>query len=686
MLTREQLLAEVWGWPGASGHPHGRQPREGAARQDRRRPGPHRARRRLRPRAGRRGVTGQPLDPGPLGQGQARAARRGQRHGRLGRRRRSARAGGVPLWLSIPVTVAAGARRHPAARRRHDLAAARDDRGRPADGARRLLRPGHRDLAATRSASWPGPSTGWPRTWPRSTGSAASWSPTSATSCAPRCRALRRAREPRRRRRRARTRARCARRSTRPSGWRPWSPTCSTSPGSTPARRRCPASRSRSRRCSSAPSPRRGSVGRDVAYDVRVDAARPRRPGRPGPAAPAGRQPARQRLAAQPAGGVGPGDRGPASATGWRLEVADEGPGVAAADRERAFERFGTLSDDRGRRRHRPRPRHRPLGHRPARRHHRLRRPRARQHRRPGPGRPARRAAQPAHARRGAARCPSRRPGRPPAAAPPCPPARAGHRRRCSAASGPTRGVPGNVRRPARRARRRACWPAIVLPFRDLGLGTFLVLLAAGGVVLGCQRAHRRTPFTLACAALCVLLAATVVRPGRRLDRRAVPARRRGASACAGLARGRTLPALRAGRASPGRSPGCAACPGSAARCARVTGLGQRRGAAAHRRLVGCSGVLVFGLLFASADALFAEWVGALVPDLELDVVRAAGVRRRSPSAASCWRRRTSPSTRRGSSRPSGPARPVAHRFEWLAPVLRRRRGVRGVPGRAGRR
>ena len=49
VLTREQLLAEVWDWPDASGHPHGRQPRQGAARQDRRRPGAHRPRRRLRP-------------------------------------------------------------------------------------------------------------------------------------------------------------------------------------------------------------------------------------------------------------------------------------------------------------------------------------------------------------------------------------------------------------------------------------------------------------------------------------------------------------------------------------------------------------------------------------------------------------------------------------------------------------
>ncbi len=30
----------------------------------------------------------------------------------------------------------------------------------------------------------------------------------------------------------------------------------------------------------------------------------------------------------------------------WRLEIADDGPGVPPADRDRAFERFGTLADD----------------------------------------------------------------------------------------------------------------------------------------------------------------------------------------------------------------------------------------------------------------------------------------------------------------------------------------------------
>ena len=80
-------------------------------------------------------------------------------------------------------------------------------------------------------------------------------------------------------------------------------------------------------------------------------------------------------------------------------------------------------------------------------------------------------------------------------------------------------------------------------------------------------------------------------------------------------------------------------------------------------------GVVVFGLLFASADALFAEWVDVLVPDLRVDtfvarvfvtlfvggVVLAASYLALNPP-------RVDPAT--------GPARPVAQRYEWLVPVL----------------
>ena len=77
-------------------HPHRRQPRQGAARQDRRRPGPHRARRRLRPR-GRRGPrscassTGSRSIKVKLGLLVVASVAR-----RRGRRRRSARPGECP--------------------------------------------------------------------------------------------------------------------------------------------------------------------------------------------------------------------------------------------------------------------------------------------------------------------------------------------------------------------------------------------------------------------------------------------------------------------------------------------------------------------------------------------------------------------------------------------------------------
>ena len=194
----------------------------------------------------------------------------------------------------------------------------------------------------------------------------------------------------------------------------------------------------------------------------------------------------------------------------------------------------------------------------------------------------------------------------------------------------PVRQVLARHRRPRRTsARLLACLgvgvlAAVILPFRDLGLGTFLVLLAAGGVILGFS-VNRRSPFTLACAGLCVLLAATVVVRDARVDRGALPAGRR--RALRGRARERAHPArLRAGRRSPGRSPGCAGSRGWVARCAPspVLGLAHRR--AAHGRAVAARGRGLRAAVRLGRRGL-RRVGGRDHPEPRARLVRAAGVR-----------------------------------------------------------
>lgn len=206
---------------------------------------------------------------------------------------------------------------------------------------------------------------------------------------------------------------------------------------------------------------------------------------------------------------------------------------------------------------------------------------------------------------------------------------------------------------------------AVVLPFRDHGIGAALVLLAAGGVVLGAAK-HRRDPFTLACAALCALLAGTVA--VRDAEWIAFLCALAGAALCViGVTRGRTLPAfVVAGLSWP--LAGLRGLPWLGRTLARLTGLGH--GAALLRTAVlSALGLVVFGALLTSADALLAEWVDALLPDLTVDtlVLRAfLTVAIGGAVLAAAYLALNPPRVDRG----PRPARPVAHRFEWLAPVL----------------
>ena len=205
----------------------------------------------------------------------------------------------------------------------------------------------------------------------------------------------------------------------------------------------------------------------------------------------------------------------------------------------------------------------------------------------------------------------------------------------------------------------------LALPFRDLGLGTFLVLLAAGGVVLTASR-DRRDPFTLTCAALCVLLAATTV--VRDAEWIVVLCLLAGAALCiCGVTRGRTLPGfVLSGLAWP--LAGLRGLPWLGRTLAVLPGVGQ--GAALLRTLLWSAlGLLVFGALFASADALVAEWADAVLPELTLDtfilrsfITVAVG----GAVLAAAYLALNPPQVDRDAAAP----RPVTHRFEWLAPVL----------------
>jgi two-component system, OmpR family, sensor histidine kinase BaeS len=205
---------------------------------------------------------------------------------------------------------------------------------------------------------------------------------------------------------------------------------------------------------------------------------------------------------------------------------------------------------------------------------------------------------------------------------------------------------------------------SVVLVDRDLGLGTFLVLLAAGAVVLAASR-RRHRPFTLASAALCTLLAATpLVRDAAWIVVLCLLA---GAALCVcGAAGARTLSGfVLAGVSWP--LAGLRGLPWLGRTLAVLTGLG--RGAALVRTAVwSVLGLLVFGALFASADALVAQWVDALLPDLQVDtfVARAfLAVAVTGAVLAAAYLALNPPHVDRDRGAPAA----VSHRFEWLAPV-----------------
>lgn len=338
----------------------------------------------------------------------------------------------------------------------------------------------------------------------------------------------------------------------------------------------------------------------------------------------------------------------------WRLEIADSGPGVAPGDRGRVFERFGTLSDEGGG--------GTGLGLAIARWVADL-------HGGwigfvdPAPNQKGARIRVdlPVHTEEA--------PVTPPAPAPvPAPPASPVQARSDTdtlfGSFWPERDLPGSPRI-FLASLGVGLLAAVVLPYRDLGLGTTLVLLAAGATIVSAAK-NRRDPFTLTCAALCVLLAAVpTVRDAEWIAVLSILAG--GALCVAGLVRGRTLPAyVLGGLALP--LAGVRGMPWLGRSLRGLTGSGN---APAVIRTVVWSGLLVavFGLLFASADALFAEWASVVLPDLEVEgfVLRAfVTVAVGGVVLATAYLGLNPPEVELS----GGAGTTVQRRFEWLAPVL----------------
>jgi two-component system sensor histidine kinase BaeS len=206
----------------------------------------------------------------------------------------------------------------------------------------------------------------------------------------------------------------------------------------------------------------------------------------------------------------------------------------------------------------------------------------------------------------------------------------------------------------------------VLIPYRDLGLAFFLVLLAAGGTVWWAAK-HRTDPFTVTCLVLATLCTLPVV----LLDAEWIAALcllAGTASLLAGVTRGRRLAEfVVAGFAWP--LSVLRGQPWLARSVRGVLGFG-RAPRVLLTALWSSAAVLVFGLLFASADAVVAEWLDGLVPDLTITsfVQRGfTGVFVGGATLAAAYLALNPPDV---SAVPGRPATAAAHRFEWLVPVL----------------
>lgn len=207
---------------------------------------------------------------------------------------------------------------------------------------------------------------------------------------------------------------------------------------------------------------------------------------------------------------------------------------------------------------------------------------------------------------------------------------------------------------------------AVVLPNRQLGLGTLLVLLLSGVLVLALS-VHRRRPWSGLAAVLCLGLGSLVIlRDAEWLAVLAVLS--------AGILVTTTVTDAKR------FLPMCAS--GAAWVLSGIRGLpllGRTMAATTNRRAlwpilrtgaISLVALVVFGGLFASGDAVFGSWVRTLLPDVQVAdtlVLRAfvwfvvGGV-----VLAACYLALNPPLVEKFALRPG---RKVTRQWEWLVPV-----------------
>lgn len=204
---------------------------------------------------------------------------------------------------------------------------------------------------------------------------------------------------------------------------------------------------------------------------------------------------------------------------------------------------------------------------------------------------------------------------------------------------------------------------ALVIPMREPGLGTALVMLAMG--TLAFALAPRR-PYVVASYVLAVPLASMfALRDAPWIDLLCLLAA--GAVGCVALVDARSVP----GVAASFLAPPLAGLRGMPWLGRTLRGAGRFEGLWPVLRTAAVSLVLVtvFGALFASADAVFARWVDAVVPDLTVDTLAlrlvVLGFVGGVTLAASYVALNPPPVERLH----RGPGTPVARPWEWLVPV-----------------